>query len=75
VGKAREVLKSLLRAPITLHPCADGAERYLMAEVSGNYEGLLRLALSENKAGGGQPLRPSLMPALPFKIEGIALAA
>jgi hypothetical protein len=75
VGKAREVLKSLLGAPITLHPCADGAERYLMAEVSGNYEGLLRLTLGKNKAGGGQPLHPSLIPALPFKIEGVALAA
>jgi hypothetical protein len=46
-----------------------------MAEVSGNYEGLLRLTLGKNKAGGGQPLHPSLIPALPFKIEGVALAA
>ena len=53
-GQAREVLKSLLGATITLHPCADGVERYLTAEVTGDYAGLLRLAIGKNKAGGGQ---------------------
>lgn len=51
--KAREVLKSVLGGQIMLHPCADGVERYLTAEVSGNYAGLLRLALGKNKDGGG----------------------
>jgi hypothetical protein len=47
VAKAREVLESLLGETITLHPCADGAERYLTAEVSGDYSGLLRLAMGK----------------------------
>jgi site-specific DNA recombinase len=54
VGKAREVLKSLLGATIVLHPCADGAGRYLTAEVTGDYAGLLRLTLGKNNDGGGQ---------------------
>ena len=54
VAKAREALKSLLGKTIALHPCADGAGRYLTAEVTGDYEGLLRLAIGKNKAGGGQ---------------------
>ena len=74
VDKARGLLRELLGKEIALHPIADGAERYLTAEVSGDYAGLLRLAL-ENNGGGGQPLHPSLMPALPFKVQGIALAA
>ena len=35
--------------------CADGAERYLTAEVTGDYEGLLRLTIGKNKTGGGHP--------------------
>jgi hypothetical protein len=31
MDKARGMLKPLLGARIALHPCADGAERYLMA--------------------------------------------
>ncbi|MBI3357784.1 MAG: hypothetical protein HY038_13635 [Nitrospirae bacterium] len=54
VDKAREGLKALLGAQITLHPCSDGQERYLTAEVSGSYEGLLQLAGMKNKFGGGQ---------------------
>ena len=54
VAKAREALKSLLGKTIALHPCADAAGRYLTAEVTGDYEGLLRLAIGKNKAGGGQ---------------------
>jgi hypothetical protein len=54
IAKAREALKSLLGKTITLHPCADGAGRYLTAEVTGDYEGLLRLFIGKNKAGGGQ---------------------
>jgi hypothetical protein len=37
-----------------LHPCSDGVQRFLTAEVNGNYAGLLRLAGVENKFGGGQ---------------------
>ena len=54
VDQAREVLKGLLGAAIMLHPCADGAERYLTAEVTGDYAGLLRLAVGHHKSGGGQ---------------------
>ncbi|MBC7840014.1 MAG: hypothetical protein H7Y39_15465 [Nitrospiraceae bacterium] len=54
VAKARDALKSLLGKTIALHPCADGAGRYLTAEVTGDYGGLLRLAIGKNKAGGGQ---------------------
>ena len=54
VAKAREALKSLLGKTIALHPCTDGAGRYLTAEVTGDYEGLLWLAIGKNKAGGGQ---------------------
>ena len=34
--------------------CSNGADRFLMAEVTGNYAGLLRLTGGENKFGGGQ---------------------
>jgi len=54
---------------------ADGAARYLTAEVTGDYAGLLRLATGQNKGGGGHPLHPSLVNALSFRIEGVALAA
>lgn len=46
-----------------------------MAEVSGDYAGLLRLAGVKSTGGGGQAFRPSLISGLSFKIEGIALAA
>ena len=39
---------------IVLHPTADGKDRYLTAEVSGDYAGLLRLVTGKNKFGGGQ---------------------
>ena len=54
VAKTREALKSLLGRTIALHPCADAAGRYLTAEVTGDYQGLLSLANGKNKAGGGQ---------------------
>ena len=75
VDKAREVLRGLLGKEIVLHPTADGATRYLTAEVSGDYAGLLRLAVGQNKSGGGHPLHPSLISTLCFTIEGVALAA
>ena len=38
---------------IVLHPTADGVSRYLTAEVSGDYAGLLQLVAGKNKFGGG----------------------
>jgi DNA invertase Pin-like site-specific DNA recombinase len=75
VDRARAMLKSLLGRQIALHQCADGADRYLTAEVSGNYAGLLRLALGKNKDGGGQAMQLSLTPLLRFEVQGVALAA
>lgn len=54
VDKARGVLRVMLGKEIVLHPTADGVERYLTAEVSGDYAGLLRLVTGQNKFGGGQ---------------------
>ncbi|MGH7183568.1 MAG: recombinase family protein, partial [Nitrospiraceae bacterium] len=54
VDKARCLLRELVGEEIPLHPTADGVERYLTAEVRGDYEGLLRLATGQNKSGGGQ---------------------
>ena len=54
VNKARGILKELVGGQIALHPAADGADRYLTAELSGNYAGLMRLAAGKNKFGGGQ---------------------
>ena len=43
---------------IALHPIADAAERYLTAEVSGDYAGLFRLIAgkqnAKNNFGGGE---------------------
>ena len=64
VDKAREVLKSLLGATIALHPCADGIERYLTAELTGNYAGLLRLAIGKNNGGGGHPIPDLFCPTI-----------
>jgi hypothetical protein len=66
---------ALLGKEIVLHPMADGVSRYLTAEVTGNYEGLLRLVTGQNKSGGGQGIQPSLVPLLRFEIQGVALAA
>lgn len=54
VDMTRAQLRILLGKDIVLHPMADGATRYLTAEVSGDYRGLLRLASGKNNAGGGQ---------------------
>lgn len=58
---------------ILLHPTAHGVERYLTAELCGDYEGLLRLTMGKNKCGGCQGLLPSLPDALSFEIQAIAL--
>jgi hypothetical protein len=34
---------------ITLHPTANGTERYLTAEISGDYAGLFKLVTGKNK--------------------------
>ena len=75
VAKARDMLKSLLGTTITLHPCADGAERNLTFELSGDYAGLLRLAMGQNKSGGGQGMPPSLPGLIPIRLHGVAFEA
>jgi hypothetical protein len=54
VDKARGLLRVLSRKEIALQPTSNGVERYLTAEVSGDYTGLLRLVVGHNKFGGGQ---------------------
>ncbi|MBL8053426.1 MAG: hypothetical protein JNK03_08640 [Nitrospira sp.] len=54
VDKARSDLRILMGEQIYLHPTADGQERFLTVEVSGDYEGLYRLVTGKNKFGGGQ---------------------
>ena len=44
VDKARGILRELVGGQILLHPATDGVERFLMAELSGDYTGLVRLA-------------------------------
>ena len=60
---------------IVLHPTADGVSRYLTAEISGDYAGLLQLVAGKNKCGGGQAIQPSLAALLRLEIHGLALAA
>jgi hypothetical protein len=43
VDKARGMLRELVGGRILLYPAADRADRYLMAELTGDYAGLLRL--------------------------------
>ena len=43
VDKARGMLKELVGGQILLHPTSNGTERYLTAELSGDYAGLVRL--------------------------------
>ena len=57
VDRARGVLRVLLGTQIILHPTADGDTRYLTAEISGDYSGLLRLATGQNKFGSGSMSR------------------
>jgi len=54
VDKARGILRELLGREIVLHPTADGIERYLTAEVTGDYQGLLRLAIGKIKVVEGR---------------------
>jgi hypothetical protein len=59
VDRARGLLRVLLGKEIALHPCSDGQGRNLTAEIAGDYEGLLRLVVGQNKFGGGHP-QPAL---------------
>jgi DNA invertase Pin-like site-specific DNA recombinase len=43
VDKARGMLRDLVGGQIRLYPVSDGADRYLMAELAGDYAGLVRL--------------------------------
>jgi hypothetical protein len=43
VDKARGILRDLVGGEIRLHPTAAGTERYLTAELAGDYAGLVRL--------------------------------
>ena len=45
VDKARGILRELVGGQIQLHATSDGAERYLTAELSGDYSGLVGLAV------------------------------
>lgn len=69
VDKARGILRELVGGQILLHATADGAERFLTAELSGDYSGLVRLvaspkillvAVNRNKFCFGQKLRVPL---------------
>ncbi len=75
VDKARGILRDLVGKQIPLHPTTHGTERYLTAELSGDYAGLIRLVLGQNKFGGGQVLRPWLATSLSFELKGTAIAA
>ena len=44
VDKARGILRDLVGPTIPLYPTADGATRFLTAELAGDYAGLVRLA-------------------------------
>ena len=47
VDRARGVLRELLGKEVALYPTADGMDRYLTAEVCGDYTGLLRLTTEQ----------------------------
>jgi site-specific DNA recombinase len=47
VDKVRNILRELVGQQIRLHPTSDGADRFLTAELSGDYEGLLTLACGQ----------------------------
>jgi len=75
VDRVRALLRVLLGNAIVLHPISDDSVRCLTAEVSDDHAGVLRLAVEQNKFGGGQGFPPSLTDALRFDIQGVALVA
>ncbi|HKQ35465.1 MAG TPA: hypothetical protein VJT11_09205 [Nitrospiraceae bacterium] len=64
MDKVRGILRELLGKEIVLYPTADGVDRFLTAEITGVYAGLLRLALGKNKGGGGHPLPDLFRPTI-----------
>jgi hypothetical protein len=44
VDTAHGLLRELVGGQIRLHPASDGTDRFLTAEVSGDYTGLMKLA-------------------------------
>ena len=58
VKKARTLLQGVLGQQITLHPSADGRERYLTAEMSGDYAGLIRLLARKINVVEGRGFEP-----------------
>jgi len=75
VDKARSILKTLLAPEMLLHPSSNGEERFLTAEMSGSYAGLMRLTIDKNKDGGGQAIQPSLAALLRFEIHWACLGS
>lgn len=57
-------VRGFLGKEILLHPTADGTERDLTAEISGDYAGLFRLGTGEKKFGGGQPIPDLFCPTI-----------
>ena len=44
--------REVSRREIVLHPSSNGMERFLTAELSGDYAGVVRLAMLNNSGGG-----------------------
>jgi hypothetical protein len=45
---AKDTIRELVGRSIKLHPASDGADRFLTAELSGDYTGLMKLACGPN---------------------------
>ena len=75
VDKARGTLGELVGKQIILHPSADGTERYLTAELSGDYAGLIRLVLGRKiNLVEGRGFEPPSLAASALKLTSTALA-
>ncbi len=71
VDRARGVLLELLGKEIALHPTADGKERYLTAEVCGDYAGLLRLTTGKISLVEGTRSNRRWLPSSALKFKGL----
>jgi site-specific DNA recombinase len=64
VDKARGILRQLVGGSIILQPTTDGRERFLTAELSGDYSGLVRLVVGPKillvEGRGVEPPTPTL---------------
>ena len=58
VDRARGLLRVMVGEEITLHPCSDGEGRFLTAELSGDYAGLLRLVTGKISLVEGRGIEP-----------------